>query len=518
MRRALLILCVVLLVPALAAVASGKQEPAQQTGGAAPAGQPKSGGTLTVAIEAEPPLMDPALQQSNLVASLVDLSFDFLWRWDKNFGAFVPHVAESWQWVDGTHFKVNVRKGVKFHNGREVKAQDVKYSIDRVMDPKTGSPNAVYLEPIQSVVVDNDYSLTIVTKVPWFGLQDKLSRQVAIVPKEVVQQYGDLKTHPVGCGPFVFESWEPGLKMTFRKFADYWDKGKPYLDKVVLRFMPEYNTAKNALLSGEVDLINWPDSADIESLKANKNLELHYYNVNAIMYAAMNTKHPPLDNPKVRQAVALATNRDAYNTALYKGMGTPSFTPIPTTQPYYKKAWEYKRDIAKAKQLLAEAGYPNGFTIKILALKGAEEIMGEVLQADLATIGIKGVVEINEIPVALEAIFNKQTFDFAVLGDVISPDPDQFLSSYMVPEGSGAGGTGRWDNATVRALVEKGRGTVDMAERVKVYQQIYDVIMDQVPMVFLVFPVRHPVSRTYVKGWFSWGDIRYDWPNVWLDK
>jgi len=236
------------------------------------------------------------------------------------------------------------------------------------------------------------------------------------------------------------------------------------------------------------------------------------------MYAAMNTKHPPLDNPKVRQAVALATNRDAYNTALYKGMGTPSFTPIPTTQPYYKKAWEYKRDIAKAKQLLAEAGYPNGFTIKILALKGAEEIMGEVLQADLATIGIKGVVEINEIPVALEAIFNKQTFDFAVLGDVISPDPDQFLSSYMVPEGSGAGGTGRWDNATVRALVEKGRGTVDMAERVKVYQQIYDVIMDQVPMVFLVFPVRHPVSRTYVKGWFSWGDIRYDWPNVWLDK
>jgi peptide/nickel transport system substrate-binding protein len=486
--------------------------------GNASAAEPKAGGILRVAIEAEPPLMDPHLEQSNLVTSLVDLSFDFLWRWDKQFGGFEPRVAEKWTWVDATHFKVFVRKGVKFHNGRDVKAADVKYSIDRVKDPKTASPSAVFLEPIKQVVVNDDYTLTIELKYPWYGLQDKLARQVAIVPKEVVQKYGDLKTHPVGCGPFVFESWEPGLQMKFKKFDKYYIKGRPYLGGVVLRFMPEYNTAKNALISGEIDLINWPDTADIDSLKASKSLDLHYYNVNAIMYVCINTKSEPLDNPKVRKAIALATNREAYNDALYRGIGTLSWTPIPSTQPYYRKEWEYKRDINAAKKLLAEAGYPDGFDIKILALKGAEEIMGEVLQADLADIGINGEITIAEIPVALEAIFNKEDFDLGVLGDVISPDPDLFCSKYLIPNGQAAGATGRWDNARVKELVEKGRGTIDMKERIKIYQEIYNIAMDQVPMVWLAWPVRHPVSQKYVKDWFSWGDIRYDWANVWLDK
>jgi ABC-type transport system substrate-binding protein len=236
------------------------------------------------------------------------------------------------------------------------------------------------------------------------------------------------------------------------------------------------------------------------------------------MYVCINTKNEPLNNPLVRKAVALATNRDAYNDALYRGIGTPSWTPIPPSQPYFRKEWEYERDVEEAKKLLAEAGYPDGFKIRILALKGAEEIMGEVLQADLADIGIDGEITIAEIPVALDAIFNKEDFDLGVLGDVISPDPDLFLSKYMVPDGQAAGATGRWDNARVRELVEQGRGTINMEERVTIYQEIYDIIMEQVPMVFLAWPVRHPVSHNYVKGWFSWGDIRYDWPNVWLEK
>jgi peptide/nickel transport system substrate-binding protein len=480
--------------------------------------QPKSGGTLTMAIETEPPMLDPTFSQSTLVTSLTDLCFDFLWRWDKNFSQFEGHIATSWNWIDPTHFKINLRHGVTFHNGREVKAADVKYSIDRVLDPKVASPSAVFLEPIKEVNVDSDYSLTIVVKYPWFGLMDKLARQVAIVPHEVVEQYGDLKTHPVGSGPFVFESWEPGYEMKFKKFDNYWDKGKPYLDNVVLRFMPEYNTAKNALLSGEIDMINWPDTSDIDSLKANKNLELHYFNVTAIEYVCINTAHKPLNNPLVRKALALSINRDSFNDALYKGLGKVSWTPIPQSQPYFKQAWEYKRDVPKAKQLLAQAGYPNGFSIKIMALRGPEEIMGEVLQSNLADIGVKGVVDVVEIPIALDAIFNKQDFDLGVLGDIVSPDPDLFLSKYMVPEGQDAGATGKWDNATVRELVAKGRGMVNMADRVPNYQRIIDVLEDQVPMIFLVWPIRHPASRTYVKGWFSWGDVRYDWPSVWLDK
>ncbi len=516
-------ICLALLLPLAVAFGSGTSEtrqpsPASGAQSGAASETPRAGGVLTVAVEAEPSAMDPHINQSNLVTSLADLSNDFLWRWDRSFNQFVPHVAEKWEWTDATHFKVYLRKGVLFHNGREVVAEDVKYSIERVMDPKTGSPAAVFLEPINQVTVIDKYTLTINLKQPWFGLQDKLAQVVAIVPKEAVQQYGDLKTHPVGCGPFKFVSWEPGLKMTFDRFDGYWMKGKPYLDRVVLRFMPEYNTAKNALLSKEVDLINWPDSSDVESLKANKDLELHFYNVNAIMYVCINTKSKALSDVRVRQAIALATNRQAYNQALYRGMGSLSWTPIPQSQPYFKKSWEVAPDIQKAKKLLADAGYPNGFEIRILALKGAEEIMGEVLQADLAAIGINGKITISEIPTALDAIFNKQDFDLGVLGDTISPDPDLFLSKYLVPEGTAAGATGRWDNARVKELVAKGRGTTDMTKRVQIYQEAYDIVMKEVPMIYLVWPVRHPVSQKYVKGWFSWGDIRYDWANVWLDK
>jgi len=524
MKRILSVLLFVVLGSALLFSAgtkekaeSGKATNAQDQQLAA-GGQPKHGGTLRVAIEAEPAGLDPDFIQSNLVAQTCDLIYDHLWRWDYEFKAFVPQVAEKWEWVDKTHFKIFVRRGMKFHNGREVKAEDVKYSIERVLDPKVASPSAVYLKEIDSIQTDGEYSLTLNLKNPWYGIQEILQRHAAIIPKEAVEKYGDLKAHPVGSGPFVLESWEPGLQMTLKKFDGYWMKDKPYLDKIVLRFMPEYNTAKNALLSGEIDIITWPDSADIESLKANKDLKLWFYNVNAMMYVGINTKNKPLDNPKVRQAFAFATNRNAYNDALYRGLGTPAWTPIPISQPYYKKSWESAKNITKAKQLLVEAGYPNGFKIRILALKGPEEIMGEVLQSDLAAIGVQGEVTIAEIPIALDAIFSKQDFDLCVLGDVISPDPDLFLSNYMTPAGGAAGAAGRWDNARVKSLIQLGRETYGMAERVKIYQEAYDIIMDQVPMIFLVWPVRHPVSRNYVKGWFSWGDIRYDYASVWLDK
>jgi peptide/nickel transport system substrate-binding protein len=482
------------------------------------AAQAKRGGTLRAAIEAEPAGLDPDFIQSNLVAQTCDLVYDHLWRWDYEFKSFVPQIAERWEWVDKTHFKIYVRKGVLFHNGREVKAEDVKYSIERILDPKTGSPSAAYLKSIESVTVNGPYTLTLNLSNPWYGIQEILQRHGAIIPREAVEEYGDLKAHPIGSGPFVLESWEPGLQMTFKRFDGYWMKDKPYLDKIVLRFMPEYNTAKNALLAGEVDIITWPDSADIESLKANKDLKLWYYNVNAMMYVGINTKNKPLDNVKVRQAIALATNRNSYNDALYRGIGKPAWTPIPTSQPYYRKSWEKPLDLAKAKRLLAEAGYRDGFKVRILALKGSEEIMGEVLQNDLAAIGVQGEVTIAEIPVALDAIFNKLDFDLCVLGDVISPDPDLFLSNYMIPEGGAAGAAGRWDNARVKQLVKLGRETYDLTSRVKIYQEAYDIILDQVPMVFLVWPVRHPASRNYVKGWFSWGDVRYDYSSVWLDK
>ena len=189
-----------------------------------------------------------------------------------------------------------------------------------------------------------------------------------------------------------------------------------------------------------------------------------------------------------------------------------------STQPYYKDSWETKQDLDEAKRLLTRAGYPNGFDVDILALQGAEEIMGEVLQADLAKIGIRANVTIAEIPIALDAIFTKEDFDIAVLGDAISPDPDLFISNYLVPTGPAAGATGRWSNDRVIELAAKGKLSLDMNERVKIYQEIYDIVAQENPMIFLAHPVRHPVSNLAVQDWFAWSDIRYDWKEIWLNR
>jgi len=480
--------------------------------------EPKEGGTLRMAVEAEPQHIDPHLAQSNLVTSIVDLTYDYLWRWDHEFTDFIPDLAESWEWVNETEFKVTLRQGATFHSGREVKAEDVIYSVNRILDPMTGSPNAGYLSPIDELEVTSDYELVIKLKDAWFGLQDVFSRNVAIVDKDIVEEFGDLKTNDGGSGPFELEKWTPGYGMEFTKYTDYWMEGRPYLDGVELRFMPEYNTAKNALLSDEIDIINWPDSADLRSLQSNEDIVLHYYDTLAIMYININTAEGPLADAKVRKAISLATDRDAYNNALYMGAGSISWSPILAGQPYAKSEWEHEPDIEQAKALLAEAGYEDGFEIEILALKGAEEIMGEVLQADLNKIGITSNVNIAEIPIALDAIFTKEDFDIAVLGDAVSPDPDFFVSNYLIPTGSAAGATGRWSNDRVIELAAEGKVTLDIEDRIEIYQELYDIVLEEAPMVYLAFPVRHPASNKTVQGWFAWSDIRYDWRNVWLDK
>ncbi len=479
----------------------------------------KMGGVLRVAVDSEPMHLDPHLIQQNLAISINDLFYDFLWRWDKDFKEFVPKIAESWEWVDNIHLLVNVRRDVKFHNGREVVAEDVKYSIERVLDPKTASPWAAYLEPVQEIKIHSDYSLTIELKRPWWGLMDRLTT-IAIVPKEAVEELGDLKTYAIGCGPFVFDGWEPGMQIKAKKFNDYYIENQPYLDEVIIKFMPVYNTAKSALLTGDIDLIIWPDPSDLESLRAIKDLEIFKYSQLAIMYTNFNAKNEYLSNKLVRKAISLALDREAYNMALYRGEGEIAWSPILKSQSCYNKEWEYERNVEEAKKLLAEAGYPGGgFKLRILALKGAEEIMGEVTHSCLAEIGIEGEIEVLEIPEALDRMLSKEDFDIAGLGDIVSPDPDFFASKYLLPDGQMAALTGHWENAEVTELIEKGRGTLDEAERTEIYKRIYDiVILDECPMAFVCWPVRFPVYKNYVNNFFAYSDIRYNWPEIWLDR
>ena len=481
--------------------------------------EPKMGGSFSVAFDSEPIDLDPHFMVAAVPMSINHLFYDTLFHWNNEYTDLVPMIAESWEWVDDEklNLKINIREGMKFHDGSMVNAEAVKYSIDRILDPANASPVAGFFTSIEEIILNDEMSIIVKLKVPWFGVFDRLTT-VPIASQKAIEDGVDLKTNPVGSGPFVFDSWEEGLYIKAVKFDDYFMEDKPYLDEITVKFISEYSTQKSSLLTEDIDLIVWPSSSDYESLKANEDLELFYVDLWGMTYINLNAKVEPLGDKRVRQAIALCVDRPAYNDALYAGLGQIIYVPMLKTQEYYNPDWEYERDIEKAKELLAEAGYPDGFEIGIMALKGPDAIMGEILASNLAEIGIKGIIEVVEVPEALHRLMNTQEFDISALGDLASADPDLFPTKYLLSDGSMNNLVGNWSVEEVDNLIVEGRKEFDPEKRVEIYQKLYDIFLDENPMIFVAQALRHPVFNKYVKGFYMAGDYRYDWKSIWLDK
>ena len=351
---------------------------------------------LVVQVSTEPPGLDLTASPASAIAGVVFYNVqEALIKVDRH-GKLVPWLAERWYTTDSKNYTFFLRKGVRFHNGPEMKAADVKYVFDRAVNPETKHPYRVQYEAIQDVIVKDDYTISVSLKAPDAMFLWTVARQGSVIyPKEAVET---LKTQPVGTGPFTVSDWVRGDRIVLAKNKDYWVKGLPHLDRITYRFIPDPNSALAALKSGDVDVSGFglgPESVD--ELKKDPRFQVILGDTTNDVTLSLNNTKKPYSDKRVRLAITHAINKDEVLKGAMFGYGKVLGSNVDPLNPYFidvSKRVAY--DPAKAKKLLGEAGYPNGFDGGDLTPLPPYTSLGEAVANYLQPIGIRTRVRTME--------------------------------------------------------------------------------------------------------------------------
>jgi peptide/nickel transport system substrate-binding protein/oligopeptide transport system substrate-binding protein len=471
----------------------------------------KQGGAIIVTYKDDVATLDPAIGYDWQNWSMIKSLFDGLMDYEPGTTNLKPDLAESYEIApDGKTFTFKLRHGVKFHNGREMTADDVKYSLDRVTNPKTQSPGAGFFGSIKGyddVAAGKAESLSGVTVVDPYTVKFELTRPDAtflhvmainfahVVPKEEVEKYGaDFGRHPVGTGAFKLAEWTLGQRLVFERNADYWHKGLPHLDKITFEIGQEPIVALLRLQKGEVDVLgDVIPPAKFQEVMADPEQKARVVEGGQLQtgYVTMNTTMAPFDNVKVRQAVNMAINK-ARVVQIINNRAVPANQPLPPSMPGYNKDYKgYPYDVAKAKALLAEAGHPDGFETQLFAMNtDPNPRIAQAIQQDLAAIGIKASIQslaqANVIAAGGDKAGAPMIWSGGMAWIADFPDPSNFYGPILGCAGAVPGGW-NWSwycNKDLDAKAAEADSVVDPAkagERDKMWSAIYDKVMEDAP-------------------------------------
>lgn len=473
----------------------------------------KQGGSMTVTYKDDVSTLDPAIGYDWQNWSMIKSLFDGLMDYEPGTSTLKKDLAEDYTISDdGLTFTFKLHKGVKFHNGREMTADDVKYSLERVTNPKTQSPGAGFFGSIKGVDKMADGSVTTlsgVTVVDPYTVKIELSRPDAtflhvmainfasIVPKEEVEKYGaDFGKHPVGTGAFKMTEWTLGQKIVFERNKDYWNTGLPHLDQINFEVGQEPVVALLRLQKGEVDVPGdgIPPAKFLE-VKKDPNfskliIEGGQLNTD---YLTMKVTMKPFDNVKVRQAVNMAINKERI-VKIINGRAVPANQPLPPTMPGYAKDYTgYKYDVAAAKALLAEAGFPDGFETELYANNtDPNPRIAQAIQQDLAAVGIKAEIkslaQANVIAAGGEPDQAPMVWSGGMAWIADFPDPSNFYGPILGCSGAVKGGW-NWSYYCNKDLDARATAADSMtdpakkAEREEAWRSIFLDIMKDAPWV-----------------------------------
>ncbi len=483
--------------------------------------QIKTGGTLTIGVDQEVVGLDPNIVTAFSSFRRIDLLYNRLVKYDSNLN-IVPDLAASWKILDNLTYIFYLRKGVKFHNGRELTAEDVKYTLERILDPKTASPGRSFIEPISSIEIIDKYTVKIKLSTPLASLLSGLaSNNCAIVPKEEVEKYGNLQRNVVGTGPFKLAEWVPDNYMRLVRNPDYFEKGLPYLNEVIYRVIPEQTSLLAGLKAGTLDMATINDGSVILQAKKDPSLIVIQKPGINVRTFGFNTTRKPFNDIRVRQAIALAIDREEIVATAEFGMAMPT-SPIPASVKKWAKSYKLlpfsRPNIKKAKDLLVEAGYPDGFSFKIVCSPTYEGgiAVAQVIQNQLKKIGLKPELEVLEWGMYIDR-WRKRDFDSMVELRGGDPDPDRFL--YRILHSKGAVNNFLFKDEEVDKLLEEGRKLTKYEERKPIYDKLQYLISEKAPVIFLYVPYETQVLKPYVKGFKQVGNgSLYYLANTWLER
>lgn len=442
-----------------------------------------------------------------------------------------PMLAQSWEISqDGKEYVFRLREKAKFHHGKELDSSDVKYSIERVLNPATKSPRAFSLRWVDSVQVIDKYHLKIKLKESFAPFLSTLTLvNCPIIPAG--WQPGGTKPAP-GTGPFVLKSFVPNETVELTRFDQYWEVDEktgdqlPYVDGVHVKKVVDAYIRLTALRSGDVDFIDSPPTNILATAVLEKpipGIKMDYDFIgNTWIY--FNVSKPPFDNQKVRQAFAYAIDKKAIAKGAYWGIGeTVNHQPFLNRSRFYIPVEEREVDIAKAKQLLAEAGYPNGLTTEFTNRSVDYEKAGcEIYIAQLGKIGVKATMKILDTAAWISAV-RKGDYNISFRGDTEKYDWDDAYYMHLHSAEIGKNNFARYSNKELDLLLEKGRSTWKSEDRVPIYRRVIEAIKEDLPHLYVGKPALGVAFADYLMGYRKGFAMRYAWHGGgvkywWLDK
>lgn len=417
-----------------------------------------------------------------------------------------PDLAVSWEILNETTWRFHLRKGVKWHDGVEFTADDVKDTLDYALDPKVVYGNKGRIKGITEVKVVDKNTVDIVTNAPFPTLLLGLS-DIPIEPKHYRAKAGPemMGKHPIGTGPFVFDKWVPGDRYELTANKDYWG-GAPKVDRIVLRQIPEGATRVASLLAGETQIIEEVPVDLIPTIEANGDTEIASVESTVGLCLTMDTRKPPFDNPKVRLAMDYAIDKPLILKQMLSGNGALLQSQLLTSNTFGNnsnlKARPY--DPAKAKQLLKEAGYADGFETSITTRSGkylSDVDITNAIAGMLREVGVKASVNVVEGGVFTKMAKAHDMGPMHIVGWYSLGDAD--LASVWFTEGSGRA---FWKNDEYEKLFISGRSTVDENKRLQAYHRMMEIMREENPAVFLFGLPSIYAKRKNVVDWYPPAD------------
>lgn len=464
--------------------------------------EPVMGGTVSMSLaDSDATSFDPPVPVDNMSIWTMLLFYDQLVRVNADGSAIEPGLAESWSGNDdATQFTFTLRDA-NFHDGTPVKASDVAFSIMRAKDMEGGAWNFI-LSAIDSIDAPDDKTAVINLSKPWAPLEADLAMfSASIIPQALVEAQGeDFFQKPVGSGAFKFVSWEKDQEIVLEKNADWWDTGKPYLDGVTFKVLPDSNARMLQFQGGELDIATSVPFNQLDSLQSNPDVQVVLDAVARFDYITMNTLVAPLDDKKVRQAINYAVDKQAIIDNVLFGYGEIANTFLPKMLGHDDSLAPYPYDVEKAKELLVGTAAENGFDLELITQAGdaVDTQVCQLIAAALAEIG--GNITISQVDGAtlLDAVFSPEpNFDMAKVyytTDIL--DPDELATFGVVSDGGALAIGSSYKNEQVDQMVLDSQSELDPEKRQATYNEIQKIVQDDAHFLYLYYPS----GRTAVQG------------------
>ena len=467
--------------------------------------------TLRIAIGAEPESLDPVKMTSAPAATVGEHVVERLIYMEED-GTLTPMLATSWEAnADSTVWTFQIRQGVTFHDGAPLNAEAVRQNLARFVDPDVGAAYAFLLGSVQDIQATGEYTLQLRLAQPFAPILSHLSHSfIGIVSPNQIRDLPPEGTfeNPIGTGPYVMERWNRGDSIRLSVNEDYWGS-TPQIPNLVFNFIPEESARIVALETGEADAIMAVPPQDVARLEADPDIDVVFQTSVRTIYISFNNVREPFTDVRVRRALNYAVDKQAIVDSIFEGSGFVADAPIPDAVFGHTSVGPYQYDPARARELLAEAGYPDGFSMTLHHPTGRyplDATVAQAVQSMLADVGVDARLETREWSSYLQ--FTAQPpeqaeYDMFMLGwGTVTLDADYGLYALLHTRQWNPNGNNRgfYSNERVDELLDQARVETNPNQRAPMYHEAVQLIWEDAPWIFLYNAAQINAVRTNVEG------------------